>query len=67
MPTEWVTLTRLAYECGIDKRTFKENYMDNNPPQRQVGNRKSWTRTEADRIKFDLFGIKSEGLQTESE
>lgn len=57
MPIEWVSLTKLSKECGIDKRTFIANYMGSNPPQRHVGDRKSWTRSDVDRIKSDVFGI----------
>lgn len=66
MPIEWVNLTQLSRECGIDKRTFIANYLDDNPPQRHVGDRKSWTRTDANRIKKDLFGVEVEEVEVEN-
>ena len=57
MLVEWVSLTELCAECNIDKRTFIKNYLDENPPQRQSGHRKTWTRTDANRIKHDVLGI----------
>lgn len=59
MPVEWVSLTDLCNELNMDKRTFKASYLEENPPQRHVGNRRSWTRADADRIKREILGIET--------
>lgn len=60
MPLEWVTMTDLARECGIHPRTFRNNYLGSWPPDREVGDRRWWKRSTANKIKAVEFNIKIE-------
>jgi len=57
MPIEWVAMIDVARECGINYRTFKDNYMEDYPPERVSGNRKWWKRSTVDHIKSHEFDV----------
>lgn len=53
---EWLTLREVAQECGFkDPRTFRDNYMDQYPPDRTNKQLKWWKKTTVDRIKAIEF------------
>lgn len=53
---KWLNLREVANECGFKyPRTFRDNYMEQYPPDRQKGNRKWWKQTTVDYIKETEF------------
>lgn len=53
---EWLTLKDVTEELGFkDTRTFKDNYLEKYPPDREQGRRKWWKRSTVERIKEAEF------------
>lgn len=49
---KWLNLREVANECGFkDPRTFRDNYMDQYPPDRTNKQLKWWKQTTVNRIK----------------